>query len=97
MKYLIVLSFILGFLFEQSSFAQKAENLVVSCNACHGEKGISNNNLWPNLAGQKKDYLIKQLKNFRSEERKDPVMNPMTKTLSDDDINNLAEYFSSLK
>lgn len=84
--------------FVQIQFARaQVDNLVTNCKTCHGEQGISNNNLWPNLAGQKKDYLIKQLKAFRSEERKDPVMNPMTKTLSDDDIEKLSDYFSKLK
>jgi cytochrome c553 len=92
MKYIFIL-----LLFSETGFSQSVQNLVVSCNACHGEKGISNNNLWPNLFGQKKDYLIKQLKSFKSEERKDPVMNPMTKTLSDEDISKLADYYSSLK
>jgi cytochrome c553 len=80
----------------QVSIAQE-NNLVVSCKTCHGDKGVSNNSLWPNLAGQKKDYLILQLKAFRSGERKNPIMNPMSQNLSDSDIENLSEYFSSLK
>lgn len=81
----------------ESSRAQDVQNLVITCNACHGAKGISNNDLWPNLAGQKKDYLIKQLKNFRSEVRKDPIMNPLSKNLTDEEISKLSEYYSGLK
>ena len=67
------------------------------CAACHGPNGISNNPLWPNLKGQKEQYLIKSLKAFRSGERKDPSMSPMAKPLSDADIENLAAYYSQLK
>jgi len=68
----------------------------VTCVACHGAKGVSNNPLWPNLAGQKEQYLIKQIKAFKSGVRKDPSMAPMVKSLTDADIENLAAYYSSL-
>jgi len=67
------------------------------CAGCHGPNGISANPLWPNLAGQQPGYLIKQLKAFRDGTRKDPMMEPMAKNLSDKDIEDLAAYFSSLK
>ncbi len=66
------------------------------CAACHGAAGVSANDIWPNLAGQKKGYLIKQMKAFRDGTRNDPTMAPMAKPLTDDDIANLAEYFSTL-
>ena len=67
-----------------------------TCAACHGAEGISANDIWPNLAGQKEGYLIKQMKAFKDGTRKDPMMSPMAAPLSDEDINNLAAYFSSL-
>lgn len=67
------------------------------CAACHGVEGKSANDVWPNLAGQKKGYLIKQLKDFKSGARKDPMMSSMAAPLSDTDINNLALYYNSLK
>ncbi len=66
------------------------------CAACHGAAGVSAMDAWPNLAGQKKGYLEKQLKAFRDGTRTDPSMSPMAKPLTDDDIANLAEYFSTL-
>ena len=66
------------------------------CAACHGANGISNNPLWPNLKGQKEQYLIKALKDFRSGTRNDPSMSPMAKPLSDADIDNLAAFYSQL-
>lgn len=75
--------------------AGKAKAAV--CAGCHGANGVSANPLWPNLAGQKDAYLVKQLKAFREGTRSDPMMSPMAKPLSDADIDNLAAYFSSLK
>ena len=70
---------------------------AASCAGCHGAAGISNNPAWPNLAGQQKVYLEKQMRDFRSGKRQDALMTPMAKPLSDTDIKNLAAYYSSLK
>lgn len=67
------------------------------CTACHGEAGISNNPLWPNIAGQKQEYAVLQLKAFREDKRYHDLMTPISKTLTDEDIENLAAYFASLK
>ena len=67
-----------------------------TCAGCHGTAGISNNPMWPNLAGQQPGYLVKQLKAFRDGTRSDPMMTPMAKPLSDDDIANLAAYYNKL-
>lgn len=67
-----------------------------TCVACHGAEGISPNPLWPNLAGQKDQYLIAQMKAFRDGERVNAMMSPMMKALSDQDIEDLAAYYSSL-
>jgi len=75
--------------------AGKAKAAV--CAACHGPAGISVNPLWPNLAGQKDQYIIKQLKAFKDGTRKDPLMSPQAMALSDADMANLAAHFSGLK
>lgn len=75
----------------------KGKALAASCVACHGEKGVSNNALWPNLAGQKEAYLVKQMKDFRSGARKDPMMTSIVLPLSDEDIAALAKYYANLK
>lgn len=80
--------------FAADAEAGKAKAAI--CVACHGPEGVSSNPLWPNLAGQKDQYLIKQMKAFRDGERKDPLMSPMSAGLSDDDIANLAAYYSGL-
>lgn len=67
------------------------------CAGCHGPKGISATGAFPNLAGQKAEYLTAQLKAFRAKTRVAPVMNGMAANLKDADIDNLAAYFASLK
>ena len=67
------------------------------CAACHGAAGISSVPMYPNLAGQKEAYIAKQLKDFKSGNRKDPVMAPMAMALSDEDMANIAAYYASLK
>jgi len=75
----------------------KGKAKAAACIGCHGAAGISNSPVWPNLAGQKAGYIVKQLKAFKSGSRKDPMMDSTSKGLSDADIDNLAAYYSSLK
>ena len=81
----------------QAGDAAAGKDKSALCSACHGVNGISPSPIWPNLAGQKDQYLIKQMKAFRDGGRKDPMMSPMAQGLSDADIDNLAAYYSSLK
>jgi cytochrome c553 len=85
-----------GFSPAQAADAAAGKAKTATCVACHGANGISNNDMWPNLAGQKQGYLIAQMKAFRDGDRKNPMMSPMAAGLSDDDIANIAAYYSSL-
>jgi cytochrome c553 len=86
-------------LFASSAFAEgtaaAGEAKATPCAACHGVDGNSANPQWPTLAGQHKQYIIKQLKAFKGGSRQDPLMTPMAATLSEDDMADLAAYFSS--
>jgi cytochrome c553 len=75
---------------------ETGRNRAAVCTACHGYAGISANDEWPNLAGQKPGYLVKQLKAYRDGMRNDPVMSPMAEGLGDADIDNIAAWFSTL-
>jgi len=66
------------------------------CSACHGVEGKAINDLYPNLAGQNGPYIEKQLRAFRSGERKDPIMAPMATALTDTEIQTLATYYSKM-
>ncbi len=68
----------------------------VLCATCHGVDGIGLSQEYPNLAGQKNTYLIKQLKAFKLGHRQEATMQAMTAGLSDEDIINLASFYSQL-
>jgi cytochrome c553 len=68
-----------------------------TCMACHGMDGNSANPEWPALAGQHPSYVIKQLKHFKANERQNVLMSPMAMILSDQDMEDLAAYFSAQK
>ena len=67
-----------------------------ACAACHGANGISTSDQFPILAGQYKDYLIQALHEYQKGGRTNPIMKGMAANLSDQDIQDLAAYFSSL-
>jgi cytochrome c553 len=66
------------------------------CAGCHGAKGISPNDTWPNLAGQHAAYLARILGAYKSGAQKDVAMTPLAQALSEADIQNLAAHFSKL-
>lgn len=71
------------------------EQKSATCMGCHGPKGKSSNAQWPNLAAQQSTYIVSQLNAFKTGTRNNPMMQSMAANLSDDDINNLAAYYSS--
>jgi cytochrome c553 len=98
-KWLVTASIALAF---TSTFVQAAGNaeqgktksaVRAGCHGADGNSGI--NPLWPKLAGQHPQYIEKQLKDLKAGTRTDPLMSPMAKPLSDQDMADLAAYFSS--
>jgi cytochrome c553 len=65
-----------------------------SCAGCHGADGNSVNPEWPNLAGQGDGYIAKQLHDFKGGKRENATMAPMAAPLTDEDVQDLAAYFS---
>ena len=84
-----------------NAFADKTpEELSSTCLGCHGV--VSYNNIYPTykvpkLGNQHKDYLIAALKAYKSGERLHPTMRAHAANLSDEDIEKIADYFSSIK
>ncbi len=76
--------------------AEAGARKAITCVACHGEDGNGvNNPIWPKLAGQHSDYTARQLELFRSGERENAVMNGMAAALTDEDIADLADFYST--
>ena len=68
---------------------------IGTCIACHGDLGVSVNPLWPNLAGQHEQYLLKELRNIKTGKiRNVPVMTAIMTQLNDEDLIALAAYYS---
>lgn len=67
------------------------------CAACHGLDGLSKVADAPNLAGNGELYLTRQLKAFRSGERKHPQMSVIAAGLSDEDIGLVTAWYSAIK
>jgi cytochrome c553 len=76
--------------------AEAGATKSATCAACHGPNGNSANPLWPSLAGQNAAYLAGQLKHFKANARTNSngVMPGLAAPLSDQDIQDLAAYFS---
>lgn len=74
----------------------KGKSKASSCVGCHGANGVGLSEEFPNLAGQKQAYLMKQLNAFKNSTRVNPTMKAMTASLSDNDILNLSAYYASL-
>lgn len=75
-----------------SAEAGKAKS--ITCAACHGADGNSVNPAWPSIAGQHATYLVDQLRAFKQGSRNNVLMNAQAMALSDEDMANLAVYFS---
>ncbi|MBQ0747973.1 MAG: c-type cytochrome [Marinobacter sp.] len=77
--------------------AGKAKAAV--CAACHGQNGVAQIPMYPNLAGQHEQYLVSALNAYKNKQRNGgqaAIMQGQAAALSDEDIANLAAYFASL-
>lgn len=67
------------------------------CAACHGADGNSAIAANPKLAQQHPQYLVKQLQEFKSAKRNNPIMMGMAAALSDEDVKNVSAWLASKK
>jgi len=70
--------------------------IAATCAVCHGDNGISTNELWPNLAGQQAGYLAEQITAYREKTRDVPSMWAAVKDLSDEEVKAIASYYSAM-
>lgn len=73
----------------------KGQATAAMCAGCHGPDGNSLAPVNPSLAGQHKGYIVKQLTQFKAGVRANPIMNGMAAPLSEEDMHNVAAWFSS--
>lgn len=65
-----------------------------SCAHCHGTDGNSAASAYPSLAGQTREYLYRQIKAFKEGQRKNAMMSPAAAVLSDQDMQELADFYA---
>ncbi len=75
----------------QDNVAAKAQG----CSACHGQSGTPISANFPIIWGQQSNYLYKELHDFHSGERKNPIMAPLVQGISLDELRALADYFAA--
>lgn len=75
---------------------------AIICMGCHGPEGlgadpVGSQPAFPLIAGQREAYLIQSVHEYKSGKRENVLMTPIAKGLSDEDIENLAAYYASLR
>jgi cytochrome c553 len=75
---------------------ENGKQKAATCFACHGADGNSVDPQYPRLAGQYNAYLVQVLHEYKDGQRNNAIMKGMDATLSDQDIEDIAAYFSSL-
>ncbi|HXX07263.1 MAG TPA: c-type cytochrome [Pseudolabrys sp.] len=81
---------------EPAFAAEEIEAKAQMCVACHGQNGVPTDpKTIPIIAGQQQSYLVKQLHDYRSGDRDNPVMTPIAKGLAQEDLRKIAAYFAA--
>ena len=76
--------------------ADDIEAKAQMCDACHGQNGVpADPKTIPIIWGQQQSYLVKQLHDYRSGDRDDPIMSPIAKQLAQEDLRKIAAYFAA--
>ena len=76
--------------------ADDIEAKAQTCAACHGQNGVPiEPKTIPIIWGQQQSYLMKQLHDYRSGDRDNPIMTPIAKGLAQDDLRKIAAYFAA--
>ncbi|MDC0390019.1 c-type cytochrome [Candidatus Thioglobus sp.] len=96
-KLVLIFSMALAFISTNTLAAAdvaKGKTKSATCIACHGVNGNSMVPIFPKLAGQGENYSLKQLKDFKSGKRQNGLMAGIAAGLSEQDMSDLAAYFS---
>jgi cytochrome c553 len=85
---------LLGALRPQALRADPIDDKAVVCGGCHGENGVPQDRTMPVIWGQKEGYLYLQLRDYKSGDRKNDIMQSVVADFSRDDMFALAAYFA---
>jgi len=76
--------------------ADDVEAKAQTCAACHGETGTPTDpKIIPIIWSQQESYIVKQLHDYRSGDRENPIMTPIAKDLAQEDLRKIARYFAA--
>ncbi len=81
----------------QAQDPAQARSLAATCFTCHGNEGRSVGGVPPSLAGQSRDYLLQQMKDFKAGKRPATIMHQHAKGYTDAQLELIADYFSKVK
>lgn len=101
--------FLIVFLFSSNSLAEelskemqngklKVQTVCVTCHGMNGQAtGAGNSVIIPNITAQEKNYMVARLKAYKAGEIQHPQMSVVAQMLSEQDINDVAEWYSKIK
>jgi cytochrome c553 len=76
----------------------KVQTVCVTCHGMNGQAtGAGNSVIIPNITAQEKNYMVARLKAYKAGEIKHPQMSVVAQMLSEQDINDVAEWYSKIK
>ncbi len=79
-----------------SADALQIRGMAAACASCHGTKGVAQKGM-ETLAGKSKDDMLKKLMDFKTGKKPATIMHQLSKGYSDEQLEQLATYFSHLK
>lgn len=101
LRRLLSIIFGAGMVFAVTAVAAYADDNDIAakaqmCAACHGLNGVPNDpKTTPIIWGQQESYLVKQLHDYRSGDRPNPIMSPIAKGLAQEDLRKIGAYFAA--
>ena len=80
-----------------NNLAAAQQTAFYTCDSCHGPNNIRVDFISPKIIGQKQAFLVEQLRDYRDLKRINPYMNGVVSKMTNQDIDNLAAYYSNYK
>ncbi len=80
-----------------NNLAAAQQTAFYTCDSCHGPNNIRVDAMSPKIIGQKQTFLVERLRDYRDLKRINPYMNGVVSKMTNQDIDNLATYYSNYK